>query len=205
MSADGPRLFLMLPPFADAGLAPALEAALGAADVACVLARFAAGDTPLAAARTLAAVAQARGTAFLVADALELAVAAAADGVQAAGTAAGLEAAKRLKPDFIVGVGGLRDRDAAMTVGEADIDYVMFGEPEAGVGTVALLDRVAWWAEIFTVPCVAFAATLAEVGPLARAGADFVALAGAVWSDPRGPVRALADAQQALALREPTA
>ena len=63
----------------------------------------------------------------------------------------------------------------------------------------ALLDRVAWWAEIFYTPCVAFARSLEEVGPLVAAGADFVMLGDCVWSDPRGPAAAVADARRAIA------
>ena len=62
----------------------------------------------------------------------------------------------------------------------------------------ALLERVAWWAELFNAPCVARAETLAEVAPLAKAGADFVMLDDAVWRDARGPAAAVADALASL-------
>jgi len=42
---------------------------------------------------------------------------------------------------------------------------------------------VAWWAEIFEVPCVAFAETADQAAELARAGADFIALGAALWND----------------------
>ena len=42
----------------------------------------------------------------------------------------------------------------------------------------AIEERVRWWAEIFEPPCVAVAAELADVGRLAAAGADFVAVVG---------------------------
>ena len=48
-----------------------------------------------------------------------------------------------------------------------------------------MLDRVGWWAEVLTIPCVGYAANLDEVEALARAGADFVALDPAVWRDAR--------------------
>ena len=47
----------------------------------------------------------------------------------------------------------------------------------------AVLERVAWWTEMFQVPCVAYAANVDEVEALARAGADFVAVGEAVWRD----------------------
>jgi thiamine-phosphate pyrophosphorylase len=55
----------------------------------------------------------------------------------------------------------------------------MFGEPETD-GTRpafdAIVERVAWWAELFELPCVAYAADPDEVAALAAAGADFVAI-----------------------------
>ena len=43
---------------------------------------------------------------------------------------------------------------------------------------------MAWWAELFELPCVGYAASLDEVGPLAQAGADFVALGDWIWTQP---------------------
>jgi thiamine-phosphate pyrophosphorylase len=92
-----------------------------------------------------------------------------------------------------------------MSAGELDIDYLLFGEP-AKDGWVAplpeRLERVEWWSGIFNVPCVAYAASLDEIAPLATAGADFVALGDAVWRDARGPASAMRDA--AAALRQTT-
>ena len=114
-----------------------------------------------------------------------------ADGVHLSATDPHLdEALRALKPDGIVGVGALSSRDVAMTAGEADVDYLMFGEPRPDGYVPPLLttlDQTRWWAEIFNVPCVAYAARLDDVWPLVEAGAEFVALRDAVWSDPRGP------------------
>ena len=66
-----------------------------------------------------------------------------------------------------------------MLAGEAGADYVMFGEPDAAgrrPAFDAVAKRVAWWAELFEIPCVGFAVGLDEVAPLAAAGADFVAV-----------------------------
>ncbi|OYY22957.1 MAG: hypothetical protein B7Y65_03790, partial [Azorhizobium sp. 35-67-15] len=41
-----------------------------------------------------------------------------------------------------------------------------------------VLDMIAWWAEVFEVPCVGVATSAEEAEQLARAGADFVALSG---------------------------
>ena len=65
-----------------------------------------------------------------------------------------------------------------------------------------MLDRVAWWAEVFEIPCVGFAASVEETEQLAAAGADFVALGDAVFGDARGPAVAMAEAARRLAAPE---
>jgi thiamine-phosphate pyrophosphorylase len=62
----------------------------------------------------------------------------------------------------------------------------------------AVLARVAWWAEIFTVPCVVYARALDDIPALVAAGADFIALREAVWSDPRGVPAAMTQALAAI-------
>ncbi len=64
---------------------------------------------------------------------------------------------------------------------------------------------MAWWAEVFEIPCVAYAAELDEIAPLAAAGADFIAVGSAVFDDPRGLRLATADAAARLAVAEPAA
>jgi thiamine-phosphate pyrophosphorylase len=62
----------------------------------------------------------------------------------------------------------------------------MFGEPAAAgerPAFDAITERVAWWAELFEIPCVGYAASLDEVAPLVQAGADFVALGDWLWRD----------------------
>jgi thiamine-phosphate pyrophosphorylase len=78
----------------------------------------------------------------------------------------------------------------------------MFGEPDPD-GRIppfaAVRERVAWWADVFEVPCIGYAPTLADVAELAGAGADFVAVGAAILDDPRGVAIAMADALMALA------
>jgi thiamine-phosphate pyrophosphorylase len=79
---------------------------------------------------------------------------------------------------------------------------VMFGDSALGedvVGFDAVLDLTAWWGDIFTPPCVAFAADPAQAGALIAAGADFVAFGPALWSDPHGSERVLREAAASLA------
>jgi thiamine-phosphate pyrophosphorylase len=84
-----------------------------------------------------------------------------------------------LKPDRIVGVGGIKSRHDAMEAGEKDIDYVMFGEPRLDDSLPPpeqTIERAQWWASIFNVPCIGYASDLAMVAPLAEAMVEFVAL-----------------------------
>jgi len=171
-------------------------------DVACVLLQTSVDDDGAKErmVRALARLVQKHGVACLVADDPQWAVRAGADGVHIDGSGERLEGALRaIKPGHIVGAGGLATRDAAMTAGEAGADYVMFGGPCGTEPHAAVVERVAWWAEIFNVPCVGYAHDLASTGDLARAGADFIALGDAIFADPRGAAAALRDAARLMA------
>lgn len=188
------RLYLATPPLADAAaFAPALSEALAAGDVASLLIRFAGADERAneAIVRALAPTAQEKDIAVLVAAAPNVALRAGADGAHVSGCGEALaDAIKKLSPRYIVGAGDLKTRDDAMRAGEVGADYVMFSD----LDREALIERVAWWADLFNTPCVAVANTLADVASLAEAGADFVLLDDAVWRDARGPAAAVAEA-----------
>ena len=168
--------------------APRFAEALGAGDIASVLVRFAPealGEAKRIAERLLAAAAPHEAAILLEGDP-RLAARVGADGVHVAGGGEALaEALASLQPGaHRWRWAALRSRDDAMAAGEAGADYVMFGEPRRDGFTPPLaetIERVAWWAEIFQTPCVAYAARLDDVGALAAAGADFVALGEALW------------------------
>jgi thiamine-phosphate pyrophosphorylase len=206
-----PRLYLVTPPVADATeFAAPLAAALAAGDVAAVLLRLAAADerSLINIAKTLGLVAQAKDVALLLDGHADLVARAGADGAHLAGMAEFGAAFDILKPDRIAGVGGLATRHDAMSAAEQGADYVMFGEPDINgerPAFDAIEERVAWWAEVFEAPCVAFAASLEEVAPLVRAGADFIALGDWIWRDSQTVAAIIADAAERLLLPEPTA
>src|SRR5262249_29451109 len=130
-----------------------------------------------------------------------------ADGAHLAGVEALEAALPALKPARIVGCGGLETRHDAMVAAEAGADYVMFGEPDEGgdrPSLDAVIDRVGWWAEVFEVPCIGCAGSADEVGPLAAAGAEFVAVGEWIFNAPGGPATAIKDAAGRLALAEAT-
>jgi thiamine-phosphate pyrophosphorylase len=198
------QLYLILPPTADAAqFKPVLATALAVGDVACVLLREAAGMDVKPIAQKLMPLVQERDIAFLIEGDPRMAARIGADGVHVAYAPEAIESAvSSLGADAIVGAGALTTRDDAMSAGEARASYVMFGEPNAHgarPGAEHTLERVAWWAEIFNLPCVGYAGKLDEIGPLAEAGAEFVALGAAVWQHPSGPADAIKQANAILA------
>jgi thiamine-phosphate pyrophosphorylase len=185
-----PRLYLATPAIADAhAFAAPLSAALAAGDVAAVLLRLADADERalINRVKALAPLVQDKGAALLLDGHADLVARAGADGAHLTGLAAFTAALERLKPERIAGIGGLATRHDAMVAAEAGADYVMFGEPNAAgeqPGFAAIEERVAWWAEVFEIPCVGFAASEDELTPLVKAGADFVALGDWLWREP---------------------
>ena len=206
-----PRLYLVTPVVADAtAFSGSLAAALAAGDVAAVLLRLAKADerTQINIAKALASVVQDKDAALLIDGHADLVARAGADGAHATGMAAFGEAIERLKPDRIVGVGGLTTRHDAMVAAEAGTDYVMFGEPGTSgerPSLEAIEERVAWWAEVFECPCVGYAGSHEEIAPLVKAGADFVALGDWLWHDPQGIAAATIRAAGELRLPESAA
>ncbi|MGA2124991.1 MAG: thiamine phosphate synthase [Xanthobacteraceae bacterium] len=197
-----PRIYLITPRIEDpAALIDELTAALRAADVAAVLATFAEATESVLIERAglLCSVLQEHGAALLIDGRPAIAARTAADGAHVTGLDALEAALSALRPDRVVGAGGLRTRHDAMVAAEAGAAYVMFGEPDAGgrqPGHDAIVERVEWWAELFEVPCVGFADSLDQVARLAGAGADFVAVGDLIWNG-----RAADQAMRAVAER----
>jgi thiamine-phosphate pyrophosphorylase len=205
-----PRLYLVTPQLADpSGFTRQLTAALDAGDVAAVLLRRAEIDerTLINCAKALAPAVQSKDAALLLDGRPDLVARAGADGAHLTGLAAFSNAVADLKPERIVGAGGLVTRHDAMLVAEQGADYVMFGEPLAGgerPAKAAVEDRVAWWAEVFEVPCVGFAGSVDDVAPLVAAGADFVALGDFLWREPDSIATTMNAVARDLRLPEPT-
>jgi thiamine-phosphate pyrophosphorylase len=201
-----PRLYLVTPPLGEpAAFIPTLEATLGAADIAAVLLRLEGADerTLINRAKALAPIVQRREAALILDGDPQLAVRAGADGAHLTGIAALNAALPTLKPDRIAGCGGLHSRHDAMLAGEANADYVMFGEPDrAGRRPPfeAIEERVKWWAELVEIPCVGYAASLDEAAALSRVKADFVALGDWIWQETQAAA-AVAAAAERLAVR----
>jgi thiamine-phosphate pyrophosphorylase len=199
-----PRLYLATPDVDDpSSLQASLPGLLAGADVAAVLVRLKPTDqrTMISRVKTLAPAIQDSGAALLLDGHVELVARAGADGAHLTGIAAMEDALPTLKPDRIIGVGGLSTRHDSMAAGEAGADYVLFGEPDARKqrpAAEAIAERLQWWAELFEPPCVGFAASREEAYEFAAAGADFVLVGDFIWNDPRGAAAALMDAEQTI-------
>jgi thiamine-phosphate pyrophosphorylase len=171
-----------------------LSAAIGAAGIASVLIVPSAGralDT--ASARALIEIARRGGAAALLAGNASLARSLGADGIHLANLpdleVAYASARGVLGVDGVIGIDPGISRHDAMTLAEAGADYVAFGAPahlkDRDKARSRRDDLVAWWAEIFQVPCVAFdVASPQEALALADAGADFVAVTLAAGQPP---------------------
>jgi thiamine-phosphate pyrophosphorylase len=199
-----PRLYLATPLVDDpSALIASLPALLAGADVAAVLLRLKPSDprSMISRIKALAPAIQNAGAALLLDGHADLVARAGADGAHLTGIDAMQEALPALKPDRIIGVGGLATRHDSMAAGEAGADYVLFGEPDGNgrrPSREAIGERLQWWAELFEPPCVGFAATCEEISEFAADGADFVLVGDFIWADPRGPAAALMDAGQAI-------
>ncbi len=207
-SRPAPRLCLITPPVADpaAFLTVWRETAAAAPDIAAVVLRLALADerTLINRIKALAPAVQGAGTALLIEEHFGIVARSGADGAHLTTPAGFADAVNALKPDRIAGCGGLHSRHDAMIAAETGADYVMFGEPDSAGRRPApetIIERIEWWAELFEVPCTAFAGSAGEIGPMAAAGADFVAAGDFIWSAPRGPAAAIREAAARLGTR----
>lgn len=200
-----PRLYLATPAIADpSSMVAAMPDLLAAADIAAVLLRFSQSDERgmIQCAKALAPIVQSAGAALLLDRRFELAARSGADGANIDGIQHLEEALSTLKPDRILGVGGLNTRHDAMIAGESGADYVLFGEPDAHgerPAPDAIFERLKWWSEIFEPPCVGFAASRDEAALFTEAGADFILIGDYVWNDPRGPRASLTETGEMVA------
>ncbi len=201
-----PRFILITPVIEDAAkFLPKISSACSSADVAAVILRLAGDDADVIrtaedselVARTKALLSEARknGATLLLENFANLVSDAGADGTHLT-EAAAVQSSRASLKESIVGAGRLASRHDAMMAGEGGADYVMFGEPDADgkrPGLDAVTERVSWWAELFQLPCIAYAASESEIPPLVRAGADFIALGDeALWSAADEPAAVLA-------------
>jgi thiamine-phosphate pyrophosphorylase len=196
------RLYLITPPALDPDwFAKELEQALAGGDVACLQLRLKDIDDAAIrrATRILKPIAQARDVAFIMNDRPDLAAELDCDGVHVGEEDMPYAEARRLLgPDHIVGVTCGASRNRAIAAAEAGADYVAFGAffPSTTKAAKHRADPelIRDWSETTVVPCCAIGGITQEnCGPLVEAGADFLAVIGAIWSYPKGPRAAVAE------------
>jgi thiamine-phosphate pyrophosphorylase len=215
-SVSGCRLYLITPAaFELAEFIPQVEQAFAGGDIACLQLRLknASDAEIIAAAKALGSIARAHDAAFILNDRYDLIAACNADGVhlgQEDLEQTSLENVRRVTgDDCIIGVSAHASMHLAMEAGEQGADYVAFGaffatptkSPEKiakwGVPEISLIED---WATFSTLPCVAIGGMLPEnIGPLVRAGADFIAAITGVWRHPEGPKASVEAYNKAIA------
>jgi thiamine-phosphate pyrophosphorylase len=205
---DGCRLYLLTPPKLDPRpFAELLAAALDAGDVAAVQLRLkdATEDDWRRAIDALRPVAQSRDVAFLLNDRAELVRETGCDGAHVGQEDMPAREARRLMgPDLTLGVTCKDSRELAMQAGEDGADYVAFGAffPSGTKDVARFIDPeiLHWWSEMMELPCCAIGGITAEnCVPLVQAGADFLAVVGAVWNHPDGPAAGVRAMNAAIA------
>lgn len=203
MSNPPCRLYLISPPDiggdATAAFAEQVTAALAGGDVACLQLRLKDADDDVIRRATdiLRPIVQERDAAFIMNDRPDLAVETGCDGVHVGqDDAAYTDARNTVGDDAIVGVTCHTSIDLAMSAADAGADYVAFGaffESRTKQRKFAADPEILrQWQDMTVVPCVAIGGiTVDNCRPLIEAGADFIAVAGGVWSHPDGPKAAV--------------
>lgn len=179
------RLYLTLPANASPAVERSLAEVVELADVACVLLCQDSAEADPGLDHRVRELTLARDIAFLVENDAARARRIGADGVHLPADAALYgQAREHLGERAIIGVGCNKSRHDAMMFAELGADYVAFGQA-ASASEREREDRselIAWWSEIFVVPCIAWnVETPEEAVNLARLGADFVALSPSIW------------------------
>ncbi|GHC76785.1 thiamine phosphate synthase [Limoniibacter endophyticus] len=173
----------------DAGVA-AVKNALSGGDVACVI--LPAGERGEEAfqdyAEKLVPVVQDAGAALMLESETRIVSRVKADGVHLGPKVADLaDVTDRVEGRMMIGAGGRLTRDEALALGELRPDYVflgLFGKDTTPEPYERNLTLARWWAEMVEVPLVVQGGNaVASVVAVAEAGADFVALASAVFAE----------------------
>jgi thiamine-phosphate pyrophosphorylase len=200
------RPYLITPPRLEPGFEERLKRALGGGDVACLQLRLkdAAADEVSRWAERLMPIAQEHDVAFLLNDDAILAAKLGCDGAHLGQSDGDHAGARMLLSGRILGITCHDSRHLAMLAGEMGADYVAFGAffPTATKEAKhhAGVDLLEWWSSMMEIPCVAIGGITAEnCAPLVRAGADFLAVVGAVWNHPDGEAAGIRALNAAIA------
>ncbi|MBA2935811.1 thiamine phosphate synthase [Sphingomonas sp. CGMCC 1.13654] len=200
------QLYLISPPTITPAFVDTLAATLDGGPVAAFQLRLLGIDDHAIAklAEPIQKLCADRDVAFLVSESIGLAKRLGADGVHFEhGLDDVREARQVLGPAAQIGVSAADSRHLAMEAGEAGADYISFGAfyPSITKDSDARPDPsiLSWWTTLFELPCVAVGGiTPDNAVPLVKAGADFLAVCGAIWNAEGGPATAVAAFDRAM-------
>lgn len=184
------QLYLISPLEVGGEFPARLERALAAGSVAAFQFRVKGKNQHEAAelAAPLQEICAAHDVAFIVNDDVALAKRLEADGVHLGqGDGSVKDAREELGQDAQIGVTCHGSRHIAMEAGEHGADYVAFGaffpSTTKQTGHTAEIELLEFWSGLFEIPSVAIGGITPEnCGPVIKAGADFIAVSGAVWN-----------------------
>lgn len=217
MTSPAPtRLYAITPPRIDLrAFIPQVEQAFAGGDIACLQLRLkdCSDSEIIEAGKALAPICQKHNVVFLINDRADLIKASQAQGVhlgQEDLENINLKTLRRqLGEEMVIGITCHASRHLAMEAGEAGADYVAFGafyptisKPKEklekwGTPDVELLEA---WSAFSTLPSVAIGGiTPQNLGPLVKAGADFLAVITGIWDHPQGPWAAVTEYNKATA------
>jgi thiamine-phosphate pyrophosphorylase len=193
------QLYLISPPQVDGDFPARLEEALSAGPVAAFQFRVKDVDQHKAVelALPLQEICARHDVAFIVNDSIALAKRIKADGVHL-GQSDGdpRDARAELGKDAQIGVTCHNSRHLAMEAADGGADYVAFGAffptSTKKIDHIAEFETLELWSQFTEVPCVAIGGiTLDNAKPVIAAGADFLAVSGAIWGHADGPAAAV--------------
>jgi thiamine-phosphate pyrophosphorylase len=193
------QLYIVSPPQVGGDFPARLEEALSAGPVAAFQFRVKDVDQHKAVelALPLQEICARHDVAFIVNDSIALAKRIKADGVHL-GQSDGdpRDARAELGKEAQIGVTCHNSRHLAMEAADGGADYVAFGAffptSTKKVDHIADLATLELWSQFTEVPCVAIGGiTLDNAKPVIAAGADFIAISGAIWNHADGPAAAV--------------
>ena len=149
----------------------------------------------------------AAGTAILAQSSVDAAEALPLDGVHLDDPRHSIRTAReRLGRAANVGAGPAATRHEAMLLGEQEPDYVLLAGTHEKEWFTPGPDFITWWAELFEVPCIAFAEHTEDALQFAAAGADFIGLGSTFIERPTAAedLNRLVDALEQMTMAPPS-
>ena len=210
--AAGPscRLYLITPPVIEdqSAFIASFKEAIKGGDIACLQVRLkgASDEEVTTLTKALLPIAHQYDIAVLVNDRADLAKDCGADGVHLGQSDGSIQEARSLLGhNASIGVTAHDSMHLAFEAGEAGADYVAFGSFfESGTKKSDYwpsVDLLSQWVDVTELPCVAIGGITQEnCSTIVKAGADFIAVSGAVWHHPKGPEEAVIELNEAIAV-----